>query len=47
MDMSARNQYLRELQKRYFQTRSKKEKSSILESCAEILIRIENMSSGR
>lgn len=31
MDMSARNQYLKELQKRYFQTRSKKEKSSILD----------------
>ena len=29
--MSARNQYLKELQERYFQTRSKKEKSSILD----------------
>ncbi len=31
MNMSARNQYLKELQKRYFQTRSKKEKSSMLD----------------
>jgi len=31
MNVSARNQYLKELQKRYFQTRSKKEKSSMLD----------------
>ena len=31
MDMHSKNQYLKELQKRYFQARSKKEKSSILD----------------
>ncbi len=31
MDMHSRNEYLKELQERYFQTRSKKEKSSILD----------------
>jgi len=31
MDMHARNEYLKEIQKRYFQTRSRKEKSSILD----------------
>jgi len=31
MDMHARNEYLREIQKRYFQTRSRNEKSSILD----------------
>ncbi len=31
MDMHSRNEYLKELQQRYFQTRSKKEKSSILD----------------
>jgi len=31
MDMHSRNEYLQELQERYFQTRSKKEKSSILD----------------
>jgi len=33
MDMHSKNQYLKELQKRYFQARSKKEKSSILDEC--------------
>jgi len=31
MDMHSRNEYLKELQERYFQARSKKEKSSILD----------------
>ena len=31
MDMHSKNQYLKELQKRYFQARSKKEKSSIID----------------
>jgi len=31
MDMHSRNQYLKRLQERYFQARSKKEKSSILD----------------
>jgi len=31
MDMHSRNEYVKELQQRYFQTRSKKEKSSILD----------------
>jgi len=31
MDMHSRNQYLKTLQQRYFQARSKKEKSSILD----------------
>ena len=40
MDIHSTNQYLKALQQRYLQARSKKEKSSILEKCAEILIRI-------
>jgi len=47
MDMHSRNQYLKELQKRYFQAQSKKKRSSILMSIAKILIRIENMLSGK
>jgi len=31
MDMHSRNEYLKELQQRYFQTRSRKEKSCILD----------------
>jgi len=31
MDMHSRNEYLKELQQRYFNARSKKEKSSILD----------------
>ncbi|MEA1964877.1 MAG: hypothetical protein U9O41_07105, partial [Candidatus Aerophobetes bacterium] len=31
MDMNARNQYLKDLQKRYFMAKSRKEKSSILD----------------
>jgi len=31
MDMHSRNEYLRELQERYFMTRSKKERSSMLD----------------
>ncbi len=31
MDMHSKNQYLKELQKRYFHTQSKKEKSFILD----------------
>ncbi len=31
MDMRSRNQYLKELQQRYFMSRSRKEKSSILD----------------
>ena len=31
MDMHSRNEYLKELQERYFMTRSKKERSSMLD----------------
>jgi len=47
MNMDARNQYLKVLQDRYFKAKSRREKSSILESCARIPGRIENTSSGR
>ena len=39
MDMHSRNQYLKVLQERYFQARSKKEKSSILDEYHRNILR--------